>query len=322
MPELRAASMKGGRGGSRSRWGRPSACPRPKSAGGCTAARRSSRSTIAPESCIGPACLETRTTVGKKDTVTWAPQGRTISGKRPAGGEHEGPAGQQQRRHRAAPSPIPSSPAATQGQLHSPSTLTPSFQAPGTTLSNLDLVTLAVQSLGGAADRVDTEDVAKVASRLAPGRLSWRKYPDQINLELVRVYLSDAKKAKNGALVIGSGRSGWMLTQTGKARAAALASAGPLPAFTHPRADTAATQRERAERAWVLGHPALEVLKRAGASALSPRDLESLFRVDEYILGAVRERRVARVLNAVADDLELIALLGPAAERVRILRER
>jgi hypothetical protein len=209
------------------------------------------------------------------------------------------------------------------GELPSPLVSpSPTHKGSGSTLSNLDLVTLAVHCLGGAAERVDTEDVARVASRLAPGRLSWRKYPDQINLELVRVYLSDAKKAKNGALVIGSGRSGWMLTQTGKARAVTLASAGPPSGFTHPRSDTAATQRERAERAWVLGHPALEVLKRAGAGALSPRDLESLFRVDEYIVGAVRDRRVARVLNAVADDQELVALLSPAADRVRSLRER
>jgi hypothetical protein len=183
-------------------------------------------------------------------------------------------------------------------------------------------VTLALYSLGGTAERVDTEDVAKRANELAPGRLAWRKYPDQINLELVRVYLSDAKKAANKAYVIGSGREGWMLTLRGKGRAAQLGSGSSLPGFATPRANTAAAQRERAERAWVLGHPALEIIRVSGANALPPRELESLFRVDEYILGAVRERRIARVLNAVADDPGLVALLSPAAERVRSLRGR
>lgn len=191
----------------------------------------------------------------------------------------------------------------------------------GPSLSNVDLVTVALYTLGGAAERIDTEDVAKRASDLAPGRLSWRRYPDQINLELVRVFLSDAKKPANGSYVIGSGRTGWMLTQHGNSRAARLASENP-PTFISPRASTAATQRARAERAWVLGHPALETLRINGPEAVSPTELESLFRVDEYILGAVRERRVARVLNAIGNDAELVALLSPAAERVRLLRGR
>jgi hypothetical protein len=189
-------------------------------------------------------------------------------------------------------------------------------------LSNVDLVTLAVYLLGGTAKRVDTEDVAKRAHELAPGRLAWRKYPDQINLELVRVYLSDAKKSVNGACVIGSGRTGWMLTRRGKKRATDLSLGPSQLAFAHPRSDSAAIQRERAERGWLLGHPALELLRTQGANSLSPTDLEALFRVDEYILGAARERRIERVLNAVADDPKLVALLSPAAERVLSLRGR
>src|SRR4051794_5780323 len=79
--------------------------------------------------------------------------------------------------------------------------------------SQAELVTLAVYRLGGAQRAVDTEDIAVEANKLAPGRFSWRKYPDQINLELIRVHLSDAKK-RNGML-IGAGRTGWRLTQEG-----------------------------------------------------------------------------------------------------------
>ncbi len=40
---------------------------------------------------------------------------------------------------------------------------------------------------------------------LAPNRFGWRKYLKQINSELARVYLSDAKKTAKGALPSGSG---------------------------------------------------------------------------------------------------------------------
>src|SRR5689334_18326851 len=63
-----------------------------------------------------------------------------------------------------------------------------------TKLSQAEIVSLAVYRLGGAQRAVDTEDVAVEAHRIAPGRFSWKKYPDQINLELIRVFLSDAKK--------------------------------------------------------------------------------------------------------------------------------
>src|SRR5215472_10188888 len=81
--------------------------------------------------------------------------------------------------------------------------------------SQSEVVTLAVYLLGGGQRAIDTEDVAVEAHRLAPGRFTWTKYPDQINLELVRVYLSDAKKPEKGAMLLGSGRTGWRLSQRG-----------------------------------------------------------------------------------------------------------
>src|SRR5262245_4834111 len=76
-------------------------------------------------------------------------------------------------------------------------------------ISQLEVVTLAVFLLGGDEQVVDTEDVAMKVNAIAPGRFSWRKYPEQVNLELVRVFLSDAKKPEFGGLVSGSGARGW-----------------------------------------------------------------------------------------------------------------
>src|SRR5258708_38138453 len=81
--------------------------------------------------------------------------------------------------------------------------------------SQIDIVTLAVFLSGGDQHVVDTEDVAIEAHKLAPGIFCWRKYPEQINLELVRVVLSNHKKVGNGALLTGSGKDGWMLSRVG-----------------------------------------------------------------------------------------------------------
>src|SRR5512139_1564750 len=86
-----------------------------------------------------------------------------------------------------------------------------------TGLSNHEIVTLAVYLLGGDSEYADTEDIAVKVNDLARGRFTWRKYPDQINIENIRAFLSDAKKPKNGAYLLGSGKEGWLLTEKGLA---------------------------------------------------------------------------------------------------------
>ncbi len=65
-------------------------------------------------------------------------------------------------------------------------------------LTNHEIVTLSVYLLGGDTQYVGTEDIAVKANELAPGRFTWRKYRDQINIENVRTFLSDARIQKNG----------------------------------------------------------------------------------------------------------------------------
>src|SRR5438094_6137237 len=86
-----------------------------------------------------------------------------------------------------------------------------------TKLTNPQIATLAVYLLGGDRKTVDTEDAAVKANALAPGRFTWRRHKEQINLELIRVFLSDAKKEAHGALIRGSGNAGWALTARGLA---------------------------------------------------------------------------------------------------------
>ena len=53
-------------------------------------------------------------------------------------------------------------------------------------LANHELVVLAAYLAGAQSNSVDTEDIAIKANDLAPGRFSWRKYKDQINIDTVR----------------------------------------------------------------------------------------------------------------------------------------
>jgi len=82
-------------------------------------------------------------------------------------------------------------------------------------ISKPELVTLALGALGGAHQPVDTEDIAIRAYGLASTAFAWRRYPNRINLELVRVALVDASRPKTGSLVHGRGKGGWVLTDQG-----------------------------------------------------------------------------------------------------------
>src|SRR5271154_2187615 len=81
--------------------------------------------------------------------------------------------------------------------------------------ANHEVVVMATYFAGGKTAYTDTEDIAVKANEIAPGRFSWRKYKEQINIEAVRKRLWDATKADKGGYLIGSERDGWLLTQTG-----------------------------------------------------------------------------------------------------------
>src|ERR1700675_4146129 len=82
-------------------------------------------------------------------------------------------------------------------------------------LSNHQIVVIAAYLVGSDSKRVDTEDIAVKANEIAPGRFTWRKYPQQINIETVRKRLWDACKPDKGGYILGSEKEGWVLTEAG-----------------------------------------------------------------------------------------------------------
>lgn len=193
-----------------------------------------------------------------------------------------------------------------------------------TDLSQSELVALAVYLLGGAHQPVDTEDVAVRANELAPGRLTWAKYPDQINLELVRVYLSDAKKGTKGALLSGSGRRGWTLTERGLEWAKRIApTIGDLDLDRtrgEMRGGSIDENRWRRERARIQGTAAWDRW-RAGERSLGKREASEVFRVDGYSVGRILEIKITRLRDLFGDDPEVGPFVAHLAHVMRQAEE-
>jgi hypothetical protein len=178
-------------------------------------------------------------------------------------------------------------------------------------LSNTEVVVLAVYVLGGERRAIDTEDLAVKVNEIAPGRFAWRKYPDQINLELVRVYASDAKKVAKGALLTGSGNEGWRLTTAGLvwARRHAKSIQGTTFARNRTRQHDKA---HKAERARLLVTEAFAKVRNGHSDEVTAREVEIFFRLDPYVSPEKRAERISRVCTSFRYDPEL----GPIVEKL------
>ena len=199
-----------------------------------------------------------------------------------------------------------------------PSTLRkPEPESPNLSLSNHEIVTLAVFLLGGRSRRVDTEDIAMRSNEIAPGRFTWRKYPTQVNLELIRVYLSDAKKSEKGEYLMGSGTDGWLLTEAGFKFAKVAIKRLQNLNLSRPVIGPKEKKWRRSERARILSTAAFKKFVSQGADAVSPQEAATFFRIDDYVVGRLKEEKLTRVLNAFADDPEIGPAVREFAKRVR-----
>ena len=183
--------------------------------------------------------------------------------------------------------------------------------------SNVGVVTIAVYLLGGQSRPVDTEDVAIKANQLAPGRYSWRKFKDQINIELVRTFLSDAKKPKNGRYLSGSGNEGWMLTETGLDFAKGSVSRAQATNLATKRLSEPDKKWLRRERGRILASDAFLKAQESGVDAVTASEAEKLFRIDSYVQQGSRERKITRLVNAFRDDLDIGPIVKALAHLAR-----
>jgi len=174
-------------------------------------------------------------------------------------------------------------------------------------LANHEIVTIALLLCGGDARSVDTEDIAVKANEIAPGRFAWRKYPDQINIDTVRKRLWDARKDTKGRFVFGSEKDGWQLTETGVkfAKREKKTLKGGYPAA---RSSLRERRFARAEKLRMLETEAYAKFSSGSQLSITPREAETFFRIDDYVLGEEREKKVIRALTLFGNDRQL----GPA----------
>lgn len=185
------------------------------------------------------------------------------------------------------------------------------------TLANPEIVTLAVYLLGGASKRIDTEEIAMQADKLAPSRYRWRLYPDQIDIEKVSDSLTDAAKPRHGKYILGGRSSGWMLTERGLAFAQARAvDIGMVDLSREPM--TPQERQTRAhDRARLLSSEAFIKCRTLGPDAVTIKEAEAFFRLDEYVKGDARERKILRIKNRFQDDAELAPCIDSLVAKVR-----
>ncbi|MBN2575498.1 MAG: hypothetical protein JXP73_13120 [Deltaproteobacteria bacterium] len=172
-------------------------------------------------------------------------------------------------------------------------------------MSNYEIVTLAVYLLGGDAKEVDTEHVAMKANALAPGRFTWRNYPDQIDLEIIRVSLSDAKKRKNGEYLTGTGSSGWLLTEAGLTFARKSADSPIIGAGAASKLGNDERRRRKVEQARFAASDACQQYLAGAGARISRHAAESAFRLNAYVVGDARQRKVQRIVNVLGGDPEV-----------------
>lgn len=165
---------------------------------------------------------------------------------------------------------------------------------------------------GGNRTKVDTEDVADEAAKLAPRLFSWVKYPQRVDKEIVRVALSDAKLKKKWT--IGSHAQGWMLTPEGVAFAQKNSSRVKAQAGDGPQSRDPKLNQERAR---LLASEAYARVASDGIDAVTADDADAFFRLIAYVQGQARQRKIAQVENAFRDDPELGAVVVALAERAR-----
>jgi len=180
-------------------------------------------------------------------------------------------------------------------------------------LSNPQVVTLAIYLAGADTQTVDTEHIAVHAHRLAPGRYRWKYYPEQIDIEKVAESLRDAQKARYGHMVQGARGLGWMLTRAGLDFARTHIEHTGKPDLTRAREE----RWVKPERLRLLASSAYAHMQSGVPEAITNEEIDAFFRIDDYVSGPARSRKIERLLNQFGDDPELGPIIRALAARLQ-----
>ena len=169
-------------------------------------------------------------------------------------------------------------------------------------LTNPQLVTLAVVTLGGDVNSIDREDIALKVNLLAPGRFSWRKYPENIDLEAVCVALRDAKKPKNGGLLVGNNNIGWMLSPLGIKWIKSININTIIDSHSIKQRKDSIIANQELELLRLKTTNAFKLFIDNNIDVITLQDFYQFSRVNEYFQTNTKKRRFAIMDNIVLGD--------------------
>jgi hypothetical protein len=184
---------------------------------------------------------------------------------------------------------------------------------PLTDLSNSEIVVIAAFRAGAAGLQADTKDIAVKANEISPGRFTWKKYPDQINIDTVRKRLWDARKRGH---LVGSERDGWLLTEMGTTFARQYRRS--LGAEKTTRLSLNERKWRRMEKVRLLTTAAHLKFRSGEMSSITAREAQGFFRIDAYVSKSAMENKILRLLNTFSNDREI----GPTVKYVASLVRR
>ena len=168
-----------------------------------------------------------------------------------------------------------------------------------------DVTVIALYQLGGALRYIHLEDVALKAAELSPKAFSWKKYPEQINLETVRITLKNELRAKTRR-VLGSIRHGWMLTPQGLSwcleNVSGEMSRSPI-------------EQIHKEIARIKKSEAFNKVVSDMVKEITDNDLKALLRIDDYFSPRNRSERILALANATVIDPQLRPALTTLKQR-------
>lgn len=176
-------------------------------------------------------------------------------------------------------------------------------------LANHELVVLAAYFAGAESAVTDTEDIAIKANELAPGRFTWRKYKEQINIDAVRKRLWDATKVEKGAYLIGSEKVGWRLTKAGFDFATRQANDGILAQPIKTRASQAERKTQTREIKRMMSDEAFLKIQLGQAASITKSEAERFFRIDDYVTGKARTAKIERFRIIATNNSELAQVI-------------
>ena len=184
-------------------------------------------------------------------------------------------------------------------------------------LSNHEIVVIAAFLAGAQSASVYTEDIAIKANDLAPGRFTWRKFKEQINIDTVRKRLWDATKGEKGAYLIGSEKTGWRLTKAGFDFARKHTSESVLAQPKKTRASQVERSAQTRELKRMMAENVFIKIQSEGASAATKSDAERFFRIDDYVTGKARAAKIERFRIMASGKKELLDAIDILAALVK-----